>query len=135
MVRINAIAISISALLSTALAVAQDGDSLRTSRLDEVVIHGEKLFTIERLPDIQGTWLWAGKKNGLINVQKLDANITEKTARQIFSKVPGVFVYDMDGSGNQINISTRDLDLHRGWESNIRKKNFYPGFGIATIGR
>ena len=27
----------------------------------------------------------------------------------------------MDGSGNQINISTRGLDPHRGWEFNIRK--------------
>ena len=41
--------------------------------------------------------------------------------RQIFAKVPGVFVYDMDGSGNQVNISTRGLDPHRGWEFNIRR--------------
>ncbi|MFM7431688.1 MAG: TonB-dependent receptor plug domain-containing protein [Flammeovirgaceae bacterium] len=31
-----------------------------------------------------------------------------------------MFVYDMDGSGNQINISTRGLDPHRGWEFNNR---------------
>ena len=35
--------------------------------------------------------------------------------------MPGVFVYDMDGSGNQINIATRGLDPHRGWEFNNRK--------------
>lgn len=102
-------------------AEAQVDDSIRTKRLGEVIVQGEKLFTVERLPKIQGTYLWTGKKNEVINVQKLDANITEKTARQIFSKVPGVFVYDMDGSGNQINISTRGLDPHRGWEFNIRK--------------
>ncbi|RDC61650.1 TonB-dependent receptor family protein [Adhaeribacter pallidiroseus] len=39
----------------------------------------------------------------------------------MFAKVPGVFVYDMDGSGNQVNISTRGLDPHRGWEFNIRQ--------------
>jgi len=100
---------------------AQVDDSVRTRKLEEVIIRGEKLFTMERLPKIQGTYLWSGKKNEVINVQKLDANITEKTPRQIFSKVPGVFVYDMDGSGNQINISTRGLDPHRGWEFNIRK--------------
>ena len=100
---------------------AQEGDSLRTTRLDEVVVKGEKLFTIERLPKVQATYLWSGKKNEVINVQKLDANITERTPRQIFSKVPGVFVYDMDGTGNQMNISTRGLDPHRGWEFNVRK--------------
>lgn len=109
-------------LLLSATASAQVGvDSIRTKRLGEVTVEGEKLFTIERLPKIQGTYIWAGKKNEVINVQKLDANITERTARQIFSKVPGVFVYDMDGTGNQINISTRGLDPHRGWEYNVRK--------------
>src|SRR5690606_33789123 len=48
---------------------------------------------------------------------------SEKTPRQIFSRVPGVFVYDMDGSGNQVNISTRGLDPHRGWEFNIRRND------------
>lgn len=27
----------------------------------------------------------------------------------------------MDGTGNQLNVSTRGLDPHRGWEFNIRK--------------
>lgn len=35
--------------------------------------------------------------------------------------MPGIFVYDMDGAGNQVNISARGLDPHRGWEFNIRK--------------
>ncbi|MDQ2655771.1 MAG: TonB-dependent receptor [Bacteroidota bacterium] len=113
----------LTTLLTTATFAiqAQDADSLRTTRLDAVVVQGEKLFTIERLPKVQATYLWSGKKNEVISVQKLDANITERTPRQIFSKVPGVFVYDMDGSGNQMNISTRGLDPHRGWEFNIRK--------------
>ena len=44
-----------------------------------------------------------------------------KSGRQVFAKLPGVFVYDMDGAGNQINIASRGLDPHRGWEFNIRK--------------
>ncbi len=103
-----------------ATALAQT-DSIRMRNLGEITIEGQKLFTLERLPAIQGTYIWAGKKNEVINVQALDANIADKSARQIFSKVPGVFVYDMDGTGNQINISTRGLDPHRGWEFNIRK--------------
>lgn len=111
---------SIIWLASTAFA-QEETDSIRTRQLGEVTIEGHKLFTIERLPKIQGTYLWAGKKNEVINVPNLDANVSDKTARQIFSKVPGVFVYDMDGTGNQVNISTRGLDPHRGWEFNVRK--------------
>lgn len=108
-------------VLSCLRSFAQ-GDTVKIHRLDEVIIKGQReISTIERLPDLQRTYLWSGKKNEVINVQSLDANIAEKTPRQIFAKVPGVFVYDMDGSGNQVNISTRGLDPRRGWEFNIRR--------------
>lgn len=94
-------------------------DSVRDQHLKTVDINA-RIEQIERLPGTQGAFLWSGKKNEVINLQNLDANIAEKTPRQIFAKVPGVFVYDMDGSGNQTNISTRGLDPHRGWEFNIR---------------
>ncbi len=103
--------------------MAQEGDSLRTKQLSEVTISGEKIQNLERLPAIDGTRLWSGKKNEVINMSTLDANVAEKNARQIFAKVPGVFVYDMDGTGNQVNISTRGLDPHRGWEFNIRRND------------
>ena len=52
---------------------------------------------------------------------RIDVNVAEKTPRQVFARIPGVFVYDMDGAGNQINVSTRGLDPHRSWETNIRQ--------------
>jgi Fe(3+) dicitrate transport protein len=97
-------------------------DTVGTQHLDEITVIGQKpKKTIETLPDVQKTFIWTGKKNEVISVQNVDANITEKTARQIFAKIPGVFVYDMDGSGNQMNISSRGLDPHRGWEYNTRR--------------
>ncbi|MFN7688642.1 MAG: hypothetical protein ACK5OP_13005 [Sphingobacteriales bacterium] len=53
----------------------------------------------------QSCWSW--QWSGVVALQQIDANITLKTGRQLFAKVPGVFVYDMDGSGNQVNIATR----------------------------
>lgn len=111
-------------LLTTVCLSAQDRkDSLATRRLDELVVKGQKEVDLDRLPPIEGTRIWAGKKNEVLEIQSLDANVAEKTARQIFAKVPGVFVYDMDGSGNQVNIATRGLDPHRGWEFNIRRND------------
>ncbi len=108
----------------TSAAWSQDQlDSIQTRRLEEVVIKGQQEINVERLPEIAGTRIWSGKKNEVLNVTNLDANIAEKTARQVFAKVPGVFVYDMDGTGNQINIATRGLDPHRGWEFNIRRND------------
>lgn len=105
----------------TTFCLAQQ-DSLKTHQLTEITVTGQRsLRTIETLPEVQKTFIWSGKKNEVINLQNSDANIAEKTSRQIFAKVPGVFVYDMDGTGNQTNISTRGLDPHRGWEFNIRR--------------
>lgn len=112
--------LSLAAALSFSSAAAQQSpDSLQPVLLKELNVRAART-TIDKLPAISNTYLWAGKKSEVIQVENTDANIAEKTPRQIFAKIPGVFVYDMDGSGNQTNISTRGLDPHRGWEFNIR---------------
>lgn len=89
-------------------------------QLDSITVIGYIRSTM-RLPEEQGTYLNSGKKTELIRLGYLNADISSKTGRQVFAKVPGVFVYDMDGAGNQVNIATRGLDPHRGWEFNMRK--------------
>ncbi len=90
--------------------------------LTPVIIEASELNQdIQRLNPIQGTYIYSGKKNEVIDLTQKNVTLTEKYGRQIFAKIPGVFVYDMDGTGNQLNISTRGLDPHRGWEFNIRK--------------
>lgn len=75
-----------------------------------------------RAPDISSRGLvLAGTGNTIIQIDGMPANISEKTVRQIYGRVPGAFVYDMDGSGNQVNVSTRGLDAHRSWEMNVRQ--------------
>src|SRR5262245_10446336 len=118
--RIDKILLTVFIMVSSC-AIAQE-DTLTTRRLDEVVIKSDRYSPkITRLPAIKGVNVWTAKKNEVVHVAELDANIAEKTGRQIFAKVPRMFVYDMDGSGNQVNISLRGLDPHRGWEFNIRK--------------
>jgi Fe(3+) dicitrate transport protein len=100
----------------------QKTDSLKTYTLKEIkVISLRKQRDISRMDSVKGTFIYSGKKNEVIDLNTHDAAVTEKYGRQIFAKIPGVFVYDMDGTGNQINISARGLDPHRGWEFNIRK--------------
>ncbi len=110
---------AVGLLMVSVLFAQEKADTLMPQQLPAVEINAQ-LEQIARLPQSQGAYLWAGKKSEVINLQNMDVNIAEKTARQIFAKVPGVFVYDMDGTGNQTNISTRGLDPHRGWEFNIR---------------
>lgn len=107
--------------LSSISLLAQSNDTIKRLQLQLVTIDAIAARTsISRLEPISGTFLFSGKKSEIISLHQTDANITEKTGRQLFAKVPGVFVYDMEG-GNQINIATRGLDPHRGWEFNLRK--------------
>lgn len=61
-----------------------------------------------------------GARSEVVTLQGTDVNLAEKVGRQVFARVPGVLVYDMDGAGNQMNVSTRGLDPHRAWEFNVR---------------
>ncbi|MCF0043074.1 TonB-dependent receptor family protein [Dyadobacter fanqingshengii] len=112
---------------SLGVAFAQENqnkkqDAEKVLDLNEVTIEERKnVIHTESLPDVQNAYIHAGKKSEVIQLGGVNGNIAEKTGRQIFAKIPGVFVYDMDGSGNQINISTRGLDPHRSWEYNIRQ--------------
>ncbi|MEY4202609.1 MAG: hypothetical protein RL013_311, partial [Bacteroidota bacterium] len=107
------------AVLLPAYTHAQAPDSVMSAALREFTVARQRETRFNLQPVANG-FIWSGKKNEVISVQNLDAAIAEKVPRQVFSKIPGVFVYDMDGAGNQTNISTRGLDPHRGWEYNIR---------------
>ncbi len=72
-------------------------------------------------PDLLGTIVAAGARSEVVTLDGSDANLAEKVGRQIFARVPGIQVYDMDGAGNQTNVSTRGLDPHRSWELNVRQ--------------
>lgn len=97
-------------------------DTGKVNVLEAVTIKAtKKVRDISRLSPVEGTFITSGKKNEVILLTEKPAAISEKYARQIFAKVPGVFVYDMDGTGNQLNIAARGLDPHRGWEFNLRK--------------
>jgi len=95
---------------------------IKMKSLDSLIFYSYLYQNIlKQLPAEQGTYIFSGKKTEVISLANTAADITNKTGRQVFAKIPGVFVYDMDGSGNQINIAARGLDPHRGWEFNIRK--------------
>jgi len=109
--------------LALAGATAQtESDTLKLAQLDAIMVSAPRLeLDTDHLPEVQGTYIFSGKKSEVISLTARPAALTEKYARQVFAKVPGIFVYDMDGTGNQMNIATRGLDPHRGWEFNIRK--------------
>lgn len=96
--------------------------SSAVTTLGEIVVRERPApGSVRPADDVLGTILTVGAKSEVVEVSQMNGNVAEKTPRQVFARVPGVFVYDMDGSGNQVNVSTRGLDAHRSWEMNVRQ--------------
>lgn len=90
--------------------------------LGELEVRGAaRTGSVRPAEDISDMVVMAGAKSEVLEVDGTAANLAEKSGRQVFARLPGIFVYDMDGSGNQVNVATRGLDPHRSWELNVRQ--------------
>lgn len=95
--------------------------SEKTEVLQDVNVFGSKREPVAFLPEVRGTHIYSGKKTEVVSLQNIDANLVENSPRQIFARIPGVSVWEMDGTGNQVGIATRGLNPHRSWELNVRQ--------------
>lgn len=104
------------------LSNAQTTDTLAIP-LKEISIEAKKA-TPERLQEVSDFKLFSGKKNEVIRLLSIDANLTTNNARQLFARVPGVTVWEVDGSGTQVSVAVRGLNPNRSWEFNVRQNGY-----------
>jgi len=103
-------------------SIAQSKDTSRSFNLPAIeILDSEIRHTIGRMNEVEDFKILAGKKNEVIWIKNSDADLSINNARQIFSKVPGVNIWENDGSGIQTSISTRGLSPNRSWEFNVRQ--------------
>lgn len=90
-----------------------------------IQVKGERSFTgITYMEEVEGTSIMSGKKNEVLDLKKLNANLTTNNNRQVYGKIPGITVWENDGSGIQTAISTRGLSPNRSWEFNVRQNGY-----------
>ena len=94
--------------------------------LSEVVINKqkEKVFALNKLKDIEGTAIYAGKKTEVISIDKLTANKATNNTRQIFSQVVGLTINETSDGGLQLSIGGRGLDPNRTANFNTRQNGY-----------
>ena len=78
----------------------------------------------EHLAEIEGYSINATKKNEVIKLENINANLAMNNSRQIFSRTPGISVWENDGSGIQLGVASRGLSPNRSWEFNVRMNGF-----------
>ncbi|MFM7662755.1 MAG: TonB-dependent receptor plug domain-containing protein [Bacteroidota bacterium] len=105
-------------ILSFSSLAQKSEDSLKL--INEILVEG-KYKDLDRLPILDGTRINSGKKNEVINLLQSSADLSINNYRQILAKVPGVSIWENDGSGIQTSISTRGLSPNRSWEFNVRQ--------------
>ena len=76
------------------------------------------------LPAIDGVRIYGGKKTSFVSPEKLNIDLSSNNSRQLFGRIPGIMVWESDGSGIQTGIATRGLSPNRSWEFNMRQNGY-----------
>jgi len=87
-------------------------------------VRKRKTFEMKRLKDVVGTAIYAGKKTEVVLVNQSMANLASNNARQIYSQVVGLNIYQNDDAGLQLNIGGRGLDPNRTANFNTRQNEY-----------
>ena len=78
----------------------------------------------EHLAEVDGFTINATKKNEVIVLDNINANLAMNNARQVFGRTPGISVWENDGSGIQLGVASRGLSPNRSWEFNVRMNGY-----------
>jgi Fe(3+) dicitrate transport protein len=81
-------------------------------------------FGAGRLRAVEGTAIYAAKKNEVVVLDRTDANKAVNSARQVLAKVPGLNIIESDPGGVQLGIAARGLDPNRSSNFNLRQNGY-----------
>jgi len=84
----------------------------------------EDMFSIRRLREVEGTSIFAGKKNEVISLDRVLANKAANNPRQVYAKVTGLNIFESNDAGLQLNIGGRGLDPNRSSNFNVRQNGY-----------
>jgi len=94
--------------------------------LTEVVLkkRKERVFALRQLRQVEGTAIYAGKKTEVVVLDNLTVNKAGGNARQIYSQVVGLNIYENNDAGLQLNIGGRGLNPNRTANFNTRQNGY-----------
>lgn len=97
-----------------------------SQELNEVIISQkrEEIFALNRLQPVEGTAIYAGKKSEVVLLDQLVGNTATNNARQIYSQVVGLNIYESIDAGLQLNVGGRGLDPNRTANFNTRQNGY-----------
>lgn len=96
-----------------------------TGQLAEVLVTEKSNdFGFSHLKGVENMGIYEGKKSEVIRPDQLVANLSTNNARQVYSKVAGLNIWESDGAGIQLSIGGRGLDPNRTSNFNTRQNGY-----------
>ncbi|MFT5600261.1 MAG: Fe(3+) dicitrate transport protein [Flavobacteriales bacterium] len=80
--------------------------------------------SIGRVKPIENVMITSGKKIEIIQMDAVSANKSINNARQIYSRIPGLNIWESDGAGIQLGIGGRGLSPSRTANYNTRQNGY-----------
>lgn len=105
-------------LILTLICLLIFNSSYAQRQLKEVTIETSK---IQKHDSIHFQEAHIGRKINMISLQNTLGNKGNNNYRELFNKIPNIFIWESDASQLQTNISSRGLSPNRSWEFNMRQ--------------
>ena len=81
----------------------------------------EKTFTMK---SVENFGIYEGRKTEVIEPAKLSANLSTNNAREVYTRVAGLNIWESDGAGIQLGIGGRGLNPNRTSNFNVRQNGY-----------
>jgi Fe(3+) dicitrate transport protein len=93
-------------------------------QLNEVTVTQANEQASGNLRQVEGTAIYASKKTEVINLANINANLATNNARQVYSRIAGLNIWEYDGGGLQLGIGGRGLNPSRVSNFNTRQNGY-----------
>lgn len=96
------------------------------NEIEAITIQAEKerILGLTRLQNVENFGIYEGKKSEVVDVENLTANFATNNARQIFSRITGLNIWESDQAGLQLGIGGRGLNPNRTSNFNVRQNGY-----------
>ncbi len=96
------------------------------SELDVVRVQGKREgeFSIGRLQAVDNFGVYDGRKTEVIVLKEMLANTATNNARQVYSRITGLNIWESDQAGLQLGIGGRGLSPNRTSNFNVRQNGY-----------
>ncbi|MEZ5172767.1 MAG: carboxypeptidase regulatory-like domain-containing protein [Bacteroidia bacterium] len=90
----------------------------------EVCRQQQDFFGISKLASVHDFGIYEGKKTEVVHLKESGSNLATNNARQVFSKVTGLNIWESDGAGLQLGVGGRGLNPNRTASFNVRQNGY-----------